>query len=169
MAGLPASGKSAIARELKLVLNAVLLDKDQVRASLFSDYVDYSRAQDDLCVSIMYDIAHYHLEHRGDTPVVLDGRTYSRGYQVEAVKHAADRAATTLCFIECVCSPATAKERLERDRGVHLAADRDYKLYQKSYAASEPIVEPRLTLNTDTYSESQCVEIALEYIRVQRS
>ena len=58
MAGLPASGKSTVARLLATRLPAVLLDKDAVRGALFpSAEIDYSTAQDDLCVDVMLQVA----------------------------------------------------------------------------------------------------------------
>ena len=165
MAGLPASGKSALSARLKKALKAVLLDKDHVRASLFAEYVDYSRAQDDLCVDIMYDLTAYHLEQRPTTPIILDGRTYSRRYQIDALKRAAARSKTTIHIIECVCSEETALTRLEQDKDKHVAQDRDAQLYRKSRAAADPITEERLVLDTDAYSVGQCEQAALAYLR----
>lgn len=167
MAGLPASGKSSLAQQLKPALSAVLLDKDLVRASLFTDHVEYSRAQDDLCVDIMYDVACFHLERRPETPVLLDGRTYSRAYQIEAVKNAALRANSVLAIVECICSRKTALDRLEEDKTVHIAKDRDARLYEKSRASAEPIVEPHLILNTDEYTVEQGVDAVLRYLQEQ--
>lgn len=169
MAGLPASGKSAIAQRLKPLLSAVLLDKDQVRAHLFAEHVEYSRSQDDLCIDIIYDVTCFHLQRRPQTPVILDGRTYSRRYQIEAVKNTAIRANTDLAIIECICSPETALHRLEKDEAVHLAKDRNAQLYEKSQAAAEPIVEPRLTLNTDEKTAEECVTAAIRYLQTHRS
>ena len=165
MAGLPASGKSAVSQTLKQTLKAVLLDKDQLRACLFADLVDYSREQDDLCVDMMYDVAHYHLKKRPENPVILDGRTYSRRYQISAVKRAARRADTPVCMIECICSPETAHARLRQDKNKHVAKNRDELLYEKSRAAAEPITDPRLVLDTDKMTKEQCVQCALDYIR----
>ncbi|MFK7893188.1 MAG: AAA family ATPase [Granulosicoccus sp.] len=168
MAGLPASGKSVVASGMQRELDAVILDKDQFRVSLFADYVDYTREQDDLCVRVIYDVACYHLSRRPDKPVILDGRTYSRGYQIAAVKQAAARAAVKVCFIECVCSAESARQRLESDRSKHPAKDRDFALYQRSLSRAEPITEPRLTLDTDKAGEAECVQLALRYIRRQQ-
>lgn len=165
MAGLPASGKSAISERLKNALNAVLLNKDKVRACLFENYVEYSREQDDLCVDMMYQIARYHLKKRPTTPVILDGRTYSRTYQIEAAKQAAILADTTICIIECVCSPTVARMRLKNDRYKHIAQDRDELMYEKSRASAEPITEPRLVLETDKANEEQCEQTALAYLK----
>lgn len=55
MAGLPGVGKSTLARALAARLDAVVLDKDRIRASLFPpSHVDYSRDQDDFCIDVMY-------------------------------------------------------------------------------------------------------------------
>lgn len=169
MAGLPASGKSAVASKLASHLNSVLLDKDHVREFLFKGAVDYERKQDDLCLKVIYDVACYHLAKRPATPVILDGRSYSRNYQVEAVKNTAVRAGVVLHFIECVCSSQTARLRLESDRGIHVAEDRDYALYERSLAAAEVIVEPKLILDTEKFNEHECTQIALSYIENSHS
>lgn len=166
MTGLPASGKSTIAARLRSELGAVLLDKDEVRAFLFADHVDYEREQDDLCVNIMYDVACHHFKRRPDSTVILDGRTYSRRYQIDAVKQAATRASVPLYLIECVCTAESARKRLESNPGSHLAEDRNYLMYQNSKAHAEPIDEPRLVLDTDAMSEDQCVRAALNYLGV---
>lgn len=164
MAGLPASGKSAVGAELQKALNAVLLDKDTVRNFLFADYVDYSDSQNDLCLNVMYQVSHYLLCSQSPPVVILDGRTYSRRYQIEALKAEAERADSRLCLIECVCSEASARQRLEQDQEVHVAKDRDFQMYLNSKARAEPITEARLVLDTDAYALDACVQQALEYM-----
>lgn len=165
MVGLPASGKSSIATKLQQSLNAVLLDKDAVRACLFAERVDYERAQDDLCVNIMYEVSAYHFKRRPGTVVILDGRTYSRRYQVDAVKACAAQSEVPLFFLECVCCAQTAHHRLSCSMDTHPAKDRDIHLYEKSRAAAEPLIEPKLRLDTDNATVDQCVQAALDYIR----
>lgn len=63
MAGLPGTGKSTLARLLSQRLSAVVLDKDSVRAALFSSSdIEYSDAQDDFVVGVMLQVAEYHLK-----------------------------------------------------------------------------------------------------------
>jgi len=164
MAGLPASGKSALARQLANHLNAVLLDKDQVRDFLFKDAVDYEREQDDLCVDVMYKVASYHLTVRPNKPVILDGRSYSRQYQVDAVKQAAIGVNAALYIIECVCTPEVARLRLESDKHTHLAKNRNFAMYQKSRATADRITEPKLVLDTENNTEEECLRLALTYL-----
>lgn len=169
MAGLPASGKSAVAQKLANQLSAVLLDKDQVRDFLFNDAVDYTREQDDLCVDVMYKVASYHLSARPNTPVILDGRSYSRQYQVDAVKQTAVSANVALRIIECVCTPEQARLRLESDQDAHLAKNRDYAMYQQSRATAELITEPKLVLDTEKNNVAQCVHLVLAYLKTNTS
>ena len=166
--GLPASGKSAVAQRLRTSLDAVLLDKDVVRGCLFAGHIEYERPQDDLCVTIMYEVAAYHLRKRPQVPVILDGRTYSRRYQIDAVKQAAETMQVPACFIECVCAPETAKLRLDTDAGTHPAQDRNYELYLRSRAAAEPIAEPRLVLDTDKLDVETCLQRVLAHIQDYR-
>src|SRR5262245_42676444 len=79
MAGLPGTGKSALAARLAGALGGVVLDKDQVRAALFPPpALDYSTAQDDLCMAAIYRAAaHLHTTTPG-LPVIIDGRTFLR-------------------------------------------------------------------------------------------
>jgi len=167
MAGLPASGKSAVARPLATALPALLLDKDTVRSELFGDYVDYRREQNDLVVDIMYRVSAYVLGQDPFGAVVLDGRTYSRRYQIDALVAVAQRAGAPLKVIECVCSFESALARLEAD-DAHPAADRDANLYRASRAAAEPIEHPRLTIDTDEHTPEQAVHFALDWLRSER-
>ncbi len=168
MAGLPASGKSAIAGCIQKQLSAVLLDKDEVREFLFNDAVDYQREQDDLCVNVIYDVACYHLAKRPGVVVILDGRSYTRRYQVQAVKDAASRAHARLIIIECVCSIQSARHRLESDAGVHLAKNRDFLMYQNSRNSADEIQEPKLIVDTDTHTAEEGARLALSYIEKNR-
>ena len=53
MRGLPGSGKSALARALAQRMNAVVLDKDAVRAALFpGSTTEYTTAQDDFVIGL---------------------------------------------------------------------------------------------------------------------
>lgn len=164
MVGLPASGKSAVALNLNKGINSVLLDKDSVRDFMFERYVDYSNEQNDLCIEIMYQVALYLLSREDSPAVIIDGRSYSKKSQIDRLNTFAKEAQCSLRIIECVCSVASARERLLKDQGTHPAKDRNYAMYSKSRASADPIVEPRLTLDTDVLSEVECGRQALEYI-----
>lgn len=166
LAGLPASGKSAIALRLNKALDSVLLDKDRVRDLIFQQHVDYSHEQNDLCVRWMYQAALYLLSKDPSPVVIIDGRSYSKSAQIVALKDTVTKARCKLCLVECVCSAESAKRRLQQDQGIHPAKDRDYALYLRSRAEAEPINEPRLTLDTDSLSAEECCERVLAYLAV---
>ena len=51
MAGLPGTGKSALARELAARTRGRVLSKDEFRHALFApEEIEYSSRQDDLCM-----------------------------------------------------------------------------------------------------------------------
>jgi len=157
MAGLPGTGKSTLARALVGALRtqgtkALILDKDQVRASLFQpEDVVYSQEQDDLCVDIMLQVAGHLLRHAPDRTIILDGRTFSRRDQVETVVRAATDLAVPLVFIECRCSEATAIRRLARDRArrTHPATNRGADLYRRVRAQADPLTIPHVVVDTE--------------------
>ncbi len=163
-AGLQATGKSTLAKKLQQTLSAILLDKDSVRDCLFAEHVDYSAAQNDLCVNIIYQLCGYHSQKNPEAKIILDGRTYSKKYQVEALKKTATQLQTPLHIIECVCSEESSKQRLEQAAGKHLAKDRDFALYQKIKAESEEITEPKLIINTDELSLEESIAKILSYL-----
>src|SRR5689334_14318867 len=105
MAGLPGTGKSTLAQQIARALSGAVLDKDTLRAVLFPPaLIEYSTEQDDFCMSLLFQTAGYILRKDPHQYVILDGRTYSRRYQVEAVKEVAARLKTQLKIIECICS-----------------------------------------------------------------
>ena len=165
MAGLPGSGKSTLARRLGELLPAVVLDKDAVRAALFPyPEIDYSTRQDDFCFTIMLQAASY-LMDKGRT-VIVDGRTFTQHYQVERLLRFCRAAGTTIEIIECVCPEEAAQQRLSLDNalGLHIAANRDFNLYQRLKAQASPIQLPHLQVDT-TRSLEECTAACLEYIR----
>lgn len=164
LAGLPGTGKSALAVRLAGRLGAPRLDKDELRAALFgADEIEHSREQDDLVVEVSYRLAAFHLA-RGRGVVVLDGRTYSRREQVAALRAFVASVGARLVLVECVAAPDVARARLEADRraGGHPASDRDPALHDRLAAAADPIEGERLVLATDRDPPEVLVERVLE-------
>ena len=162
MAGLPATGKSTLARALSADLrgagiDAIVLDKDEIRAVLFPpEAIEYSAEQDDLCVEMMLQTAAFLLRRVPRRVVILDGRTFTRRSHVErVVQAAAEMGVPTkeerLVFIECRCADATALRRLAQDRAeeAHSAANRDATLYLRLKAEADPLDLPHLVVDTD--------------------
>jgi adenylylsulfate kinase len=168
MAGLPGTGKSSLAARLAQELGATVLDKDRVRAALFPPPVlDYSAAQDDLCMAAVYQAAAHILRTSPRPAVILDGRTFLRSSQVRDLLALAASVGEAPRFVECVCDDAVARARLEDDlaRGAHPARNRTHALYLELKARAEPIGVPHLVLDTGRTALEDCVQRCLDYLR----
>jgi predicted kinase len=164
MAGLPASGKSTLSRELAARLDGTVLDKDKVRSAIFSPPdIEYSIEQDDFCMEIMLDAAAYVLQKNPARLVFLDGRTFSRTRQIERVLQFARAHEQEWRILECTCSEETARKRLAQQStlGEHSAANRDYELYLTIKSRFEEIQLPKTVIDTDQSLEI-CMQLALQ-------
>jgi predicted kinase len=148
MAGLPGTGKSTVARALAEEAGGVVLNKDDLRAELFPKaFVEYSTGQDDFVQDLMLRTAEYLLTRYPKLIVFLDGRTSSRTYQIQRVIDAAEKLGTPWRIIECVCDERIAKGRIEHGKK-HPAKNRTVELYLKIRDEFEPIVRPKLAVDT---------------------
>jgi adenylylsulfate kinase len=159
MAGLPGSGKSALSRALVAELGGTVLNKDEIRAALFSPSdIEYSTEQDDFCMGIMLKVAGYLFRKDPSRRIFLDGRTFSRTYQLDRATGFAEALSQPWRILECVCSQETARKRLADDLA-HPAANRDFELYLKVKAHFEEISLPKTIIDTDQ-PLAVCVQIA---------
>jgi predicted kinase len=164
MAGLPGTGKSTLARALAASGNSAVLDKDEIRRVLFpAPFVEYSAEQDDFCQSLMLETAAYLLERHPDLRVFLDGRTFSRAYQIQSAIARANLLRTPCRIIVCVCSEETARHRLDLASDTHPARNRNFDLYRRLKAEFEPIPSPNLVIDTG-HSLDDCVTAAQAYL-----
>ena len=148
MAGLPGTGKSTLARALAADLGGNILNKDEIRAALFAPRdVEYSSEQDEFCMRVMLKVAGYLFRKDPGRKVFLDGRTFSRRYQLDRATGYAQALGQPWRILECVSSDELAKSRLESDR-THLAANRDFNLYLQVKARFEEITLPKTIIDT---------------------
>ena len=98
--------------------------------------------------------------------IFLDGRPFSRRYQIENVIAAADSIGQPWRILECVCSEETVRRRLEADNesGSHPAGNRDFQLYAAVKARFEAITHPKKVIDTDQGLEG-CVRAAMAALR----
>jgi predicted kinase len=167
MAGLPGTGKSALAGRLATALGGVVLSKDVVRAALFPGLaLDYSVEQDDLAVRAVFAAAAHLRRTRPDLAVFLDGRTYSKAAQVRALLALGEEVGEPVQVIECVCPAEMARTRIARDHaaGTHPAGNRTPDLHDRSRAAADSLTVPRLTLDTAALTPDECERAALVYL-----
>jgi len=167
LAGLPGTGKSTLAREIAQRIGATIFDKDSIRAALFAPVdIEYSTSQDDFVVGIMMQTAGY-LLHRGRSrPIILDGRPFSKRYQLEQVIRFARQIEEPWLILECVCSDETARVRLEQGAysQTHPAMNRDFNLYLRVKQQFEEIQYEKTIIDTDQ-PLATCVEQSLNALR----
>ena len=152
MAGLPGTGKTTIARELARRTSGRVLSKDEFRHALFApDEIEYSTRQDDFCQELMLQTASYLLAREPSRMILLDGRPFSRRYQIENALVTADCLHQPWRILECVCSEESIRQRLQADvnRGGHPAGNRDYSLYLQVRSRFEEIRAPKTVIDTD--------------------
>jgi predicted kinase len=159
MAGLPGTGKSTLSRALATELGGKVIDKDQVRAALFSPPdIEYSTEQDDFCMAVMLKVAGYLFRKDPARIVILDGRTFSQTYQLKRATGFAEAISQPCRILECTCRESTARRRLSNDSN-HVAANRNLDLYLKVKSIFEEITFPKTVIDTDQSLEA-CIHLA---------
>ncbi len=169
MAGLPGSGKSTLARELAVRTSGRVLSKDEIRHAIFrAEEIEFSSAQDDFCMRVMLETAGYLLSRSPSRWIFLDGRPFSRRYQIENVLAAAATLHQRWRILECICSKETARRRLAADAqaGAHPAHNRDFQLYLEVKSRFETIVHPKTVIDTDQPLQA-CLQQALAALQAE--
>jgi len=167
MAGLPGTGKSTLARELARRTGGRVLSKDEFRHAIFlPEEIEYSTQQDDFCQGLMLQTAQYLLSRDPARMIFLDGRPFSRRYQIENVLAAAAFLHQPWRIVECVCADETVQDRLAEDTASreHPAGNRDHELYLRVKQRFETITLPKSVIDTDR-PLAQCASEALAALR----
>ncbi len=166
MAGLPGTGKTTLAHRLACHFQGAILSKDEIRAALFSpDDIEYSLKQDDFVFEIMLDAARFLLQKDATRKIFLDGRTFSRRYQIDRVLTLAGELGQPWKIIECVCSDASARRRLDiTPDPMHPAHNRSFALYLEMKGQFEPIAYPKSIISTDEPLED-CLQQSVAALR----
>jgi adenylylsulfate kinase len=167
MAGLPGTGKTTLACELARRTSGRVISKDEIRHALFTPgEIEYSSRQDDFCLQVMLGTAGELLRQDSSRIIFLDGRTFSRKYQIDNVVSSSTSLHQEWRIIECVCSEDAAKQRLGQQSalGAHPAGNRNFQLYLDVKSRFEAIVLRKVVIDTEK-PLPECVEQALASLR----
>lgn len=164
MAGLPGTGKTTLACALAARTGGRIVSKDEIRCALFAPgEIEYSTKQDDFCLQVMLELAGFLLQRDPKQLIFLDGRPFSRRYQIDNVLSAADSLHQPWRILECVCDENMARQRLQQQVD-HPASNRDFDLYLRVKARFEAIAEPKTVIDTGQ-ALKDCVQLGLAVLQ----
>jgi len=114
----------------------------------------------------MLHTAGYLLSRDSANMIFLDGRSFSRRYQIENVLAVAAALDQPWRILECICPGGMVRQRLQSDnhKGMHPAENRDYELYLDVKARFETITFPKTVIDTGQELVI-CVELALAALK----
>jgi hypothetical protein len=142
--GLPATGKSTMARKLAGKLKGVVLSTDRIRKRLVSR-PEYTRGEKEMVYRVMILIAEYLL--RSGVTVVLDGTFYLRSLRKQ-VYSLSSRTGSRLLIVECSCPEEVVRRRLKRRLRRKSLSDADYGVYKKIKNVYEPLLRKHISVDT---------------------
>jgi aminoglycoside phosphotransferase family enzyme/predicted kinase len=172
--GMPASGKSTIARELAKTFCVRVFRSDVIRKELFCmqpreqrdvPFEDgiYSKEASSLTYAKLLLLAQEEIE-KGRS-VILDS-TYSSRHQRSEVLRLAKDMDTNVMFVECMCPESVLKERLVKREGTPSVSDARLHHFQQIKARFEPLNEVRDEMHIGVDTERPLGE-SMEHILFQ--
>lgn len=158
--GLPATGKSTVARNIAKNLKTVVLSTDIIRKQLF-EKPTYTAEEKKLVYKVMFLVSEYLL--KSDRNVVLDGTFYRRSLR-DKVYDLSKRTGAKLAIVECQAANENIKRRMNRRaRRKNEPSDADYEVYKKIKTDFEPIKRDHFVLDTGK-SRRTNMEDVLKYL-----
>jgi hypothetical protein len=94
----------------------------------------------------------------------LDGRPFSRRYQIDNVLKAADSLHQKWRILECICPEDLSRRRLEDHSVPHAARNRNFQLYLDVKSRFEAITLPKTVIDTSQILETS-INVALAALR----
>jgi predicted kinase len=158
--GLPATGKTTLARALSASTGALHLNSEQVRADL-GLYNQYSPEDKEAVYHALLDRTREAL-HLGQT-VVVDSTFYIESIR-DPFRRIASAVNTPVFWVLVKAREASVRERLQTTQA---ASTPDLSVYHAVRDNEEPLADPHLTVWTDEESVEEMVEAVREYIQIK--
>ncbi len=144
IAGLPATGKSTLAKKLAEKINAVVLNTDVIRKEMLPK-PKYTEEEKRLIYNVLFLLTKYLLMN--NINVILDGTFYKRSIRRKAYE-IAEKLGKKIIIIECVCNEEVVKERLIKRSKERSISDADYEVYKKIKSQFEKILSKHIVVDT---------------------
>ena len=152
--GLPGTGKTALAKALAPLLNAVVLSTDKIRKELI-EHPTYSKQERRLIYDVMLLLAEY--LHNAGINCILDATFSRRRSRKEAIRKL-ELQPFEFHIVECVCPEDVVIARLCARKGDY--SDADVSVYKKMEKIYELGREGHITADTTKPSKNNAKEIA---------
>lgn len=156
--GLPGTGKTSLAKDLSLLIEASLLSSDQVRKELL-DTPTYSDEEKELVYRVLFLLAKY--IHRTGKNCVIDASFFKEKLRQKAIS-VLNSDANKFRIVECSCPDDVAIKRIKSRKSGY--SDADESVFYKIKEEYEPISEKHVTIDTSQASPAELAKIALSKI-----
>lgn len=162
ISGLPATGKSTVARMIAREINARVLRTDEIRKAIIKK-PEYSEREKDIVYSAMLLIADELLKN--NINVVLDATFYKKELR-ERAKKIAKRNKKKFLIVETVCNEKVVKERMrKRKKNLKSVSDADFDVYKKIKKEFEEIEEEHVVVDTYYLSKREIRKMLREELK----
>jgi len=155
--GLPGTGKTTVALALTQKLKAEHFNTDMIRMDM-GLRGQYDRETKEQVYTVLLDKALSAM--REGRSVVVDGTFYQSKLRAK-FKHLATTLGVPIHWIELWAEPEVIRKRVGKKR---LYSEADFEVHLKVKAMYEPILDPRLRLQSNDSNLSQLVEEILSYL-----
>jgi len=142
--GLPATGKTFLARELASQLGFLHLNTDNTRKKILSR-PGYTDKEKDLVYAKMFEFVSDYLKRGRD--VVIDGTFYKDKLR-KKLKKLAKEANTNPVFVEMTAPEEVVRGRTSERKKRPSESDADFRVYKKIEKDFEPLKESHLVIDS---------------------
>lgn len=159
LAGLPGVGKSTLAAPLGRAIDAVVVDRDDIKASVIPRrYLTHSSAQVALATKVSAQLCETVLSENPEARLIVDGHTFSRGADIDRYRRITNAAAMRLVIVHCIAPESVVAARIASDAD-GVAKDRTWAKYVHVRDRFEPLEGDVLTVSLTSTTQT-----AVEYV-----
>lgn len=142
--GLPATGKTFLAKELASELGFVHLNTDNTRKRML-EKPSYSEKEKKMVYDKMFEFVLGYLKRGSD--VIIDGTFYRESLR-KCARRIARETNNRVFFIEVTAPEEEVKRRMSKRKRRKSESDADFTVYKKIKSEFEPLKEPHLVIDS---------------------